>query len=93
MFRIVKKEVLSPKITLLEIEAPYIARKAQPGQFIIFRIDEQGERVPLTIGGYDREKGTITIIFQRCWSVHYGSGSNGRGRRSAGLGWSSGSAY
>lgn len=65
MFRIVKKEVLSPKITLLEIEAPYIARKAQPGQFIIFRIDEQGERVPLTIGGYDREKGTITIIFQR----------------------------
>lgn len=65
MFRIVKKEVLSPKITLLEIEAPYIARKAQPGQFIIFRIDEKGERVPLTIGGYDREKGTITIIFQR----------------------------
>ena len=65
MFRIVKKEVLSPKITLLEIEAPYIARKAQPGQFIIFRIDEKGERCPLTIGGYDREKGTITIIFQR----------------------------
>lgn len=65
MFRIVKKEVLSPKITLLEIEAPYIARKAQPGQFIIFRIDEKGERCPLTPAGYDREKGTITIIFQR----------------------------
>lgn len=93
MFRIVKKEVLSPKITLLEIEAPYIARKAQPGQFIIFRIDEQGDGFPLTIGGYDREKGTHHHHLPARWSVHYGSGSNGRGRRSAGLGWSSGSAY
>ena len=64
MFKIVRKEVLNPTITLLEIEAPMVARKAQPGQFIILRIDEQGERIPLTIGGFDREKGTITIIFQ-----------------------------
>ena len=64
MFKVVHKEVLNPTITLLEIEAPLVARKAQPGQFIILRIDEQGERIPLTIGGFDREKGTITIIFQ-----------------------------
>jgi ferredoxin/flavodoxin---NADP+ reductase len=64
MFKIVTKRELSPNVKLMEIEAPYIARKAQPGQFIIFRIDEQGERIPLTIAGYDREKGTITIIYQ-----------------------------
>ena len=64
MYRIVHKEVLNPTITLLEIEAPFVARKAQPGQFIILRIDEKGERLPLTIGGFDREKGTVTIIFQ-----------------------------
>lgn len=49
----------------MEIEAPLVARKALPGQFIIFRIDEEGERIPLTIAGYDREKGTVTIIFQK----------------------------
>lgn len=64
MYKIVRKEVLNPTITLLEIEAPFVAKKAQPGQFIILRIDEQGERLPLTIGGFDREKGTVTIIFQ-----------------------------
>ncbi|MCD8190433.1 MAG: sulfide/dihydroorotate dehydrogenase-like FAD/NAD-binding protein, partial [Clostridiales bacterium] len=64
MYKIVRKEVLNPTITLLEVEAPFVARKAQPGQFIILRIDEKGERLPLTIGGFDREKGTITIIFQ-----------------------------
>jgi ferredoxin--NADP+ reductase len=64
MFKIVRKEVLNPTITLLEIEAPFVAKKAQPGQFIILRIDEKGERLPLTIGGFDREKGTVTIIFQ-----------------------------
>ena len=64
MFKIVRKEVLNEAITLLEVEAPLVARKARPGQFIILRIDEMGERIPLTIGGYDREKGTITIIFQ-----------------------------
>lgn len=64
MYKIVKKEMLNPTICLLEIEAPFVARKAQPGQFIILRIDEKGERLPLTIGGFDREKGTVTIIFQ-----------------------------
>ena len=65
MFKIVRKKELNSAVTLMEIEAPFIARKAKAGQFIIFRIDEQGERVPLTIAGYDREKGTVTIIFQK----------------------------
>ena len=65
MYPIVKKRVLNETVTLMEIQAPLVARKAQPGQFIIFRIDKEGERVPLTIAGYDREKGTVTIIFQK----------------------------
>ena len=65
MFQIVKKRRLHDTVTLMEILAPGVAGKAQPGQFIIFRIDENGERVPLTIAGYDREKGTVTIIFQK----------------------------
>ena len=64
MYRIVKKRVLNPTVTLLEIEAPMVARKAEPGQFIILRVDENGERVPLTIAAYDRQAGTVTIIFQ-----------------------------
>ncbi len=65
MYKIVKKRDLNSSVCLMEIEAPRVARKALPGQFIIFRIDEAGERVPLTIAGYDREKGTVTIIFQK----------------------------
>ena len=65
MAKIVRKEVLNSSVTLLEVKAPKIARKALPGQFIILRIDDDGERIPLTIGDYDREKGTITIIFQK----------------------------
>ena len=65
MFKIVRKKELNEAVTLMEIEAPFIAKKANAGQFIIFRIDEKGERVPLTIAGYDREKGTVTIIFQK----------------------------
>ena len=65
MFKIVRKKELNASVTLMEIEAPFVARKAKAGQFIIFRIDEEGERVPLTIAGYDREKGTVTIIFQK----------------------------
>lgn len=64
MYKIVRKHVFNPTETLLEIEAPAIAKKALPGQFIILRVDEDGERIPLTVGGYDREKGTVTIIFQ-----------------------------
>ena len=65
MLKIVRKKELNASVTLMDIEAPFIAKKAKAGQFIIFRIDEMGERVPLTIAGYDREKGTVTIIFQK----------------------------
>ena len=64
MYRIVKKRVLNPTVTLMEIEAPAVARKAEPGQFIILRVDENGERIPITINAYDPEKGTVTIIVQ-----------------------------
>ena len=64
MYKIVKKQPLNPTVTRMEIEAPLIAKKAKPGQFIILRVDENGERIPLTVAGYDREKGTVTIIFQ-----------------------------
>ena len=65
MYKIVRKKELNSSVTLMEIEAPFVAKKAKAGQFIIFRIDEMGERVPLTIAGYDREAGTVTIIFQK----------------------------
>lgn len=64
MYKIVKKRELNPTVTLMEIEAPFVARKAEPGQFIILRVDEEGERIPLTVADFDREKGTVTIIFQ-----------------------------
>ena len=64
MYKIVKKKVLNPTVTLMEIDAPLIAKKAEPGQFIILRVDEDGERIPLTVAGYDREAGTVRIIFQ-----------------------------
>ena len=64
MYRIVRKEALKPTVILYEIEAPMVARKAEPGQFIILRVDEKGERIPITIHDYDREKGTVTIIVQ-----------------------------
>ena len=64
MYKIVKKKSLNPYVTLMEIDAPLIAKKAEPGQFIILRVDDEGERIPLTVAGYDREKGTVRIIFQ-----------------------------
>ena len=64
MYKIIKKKVLNPTVTLMDIDAPLIARKAEPGQFIILRVDEEGERIPLTVADFDREKGTVTIIFQ-----------------------------
>ncbi|MGN0687645.1 MAG: sulfide/dihydroorotate dehydrogenase-like FAD/NAD-binding protein [Oscillospiraceae bacterium] len=64
MYRITEKKVLNPYVTLMEVEAPLVAKKAEPGQFIILRVDENGERIPLTVADFDREKGTITIIFQ-----------------------------
>ena len=65
MYKIVRKKELNSSVTLMDIEAPFIARKAKAGQFIIFRVDDMSERVPLTIAGYDREAGTVTIIFQK----------------------------
>ncbi len=64
MYKILKKQVLNPTVTLMEVDAPLIAKKAEPGQFIILRVDENGERIPLTVADFDREKGTVTIIFQ-----------------------------
>ena len=64
MYQILHKKSLNPTVTLMDIEAPFVARKAQPGQFIILRVDEDGERIPLTVAGYDREAGWVRIIFQ-----------------------------
>ncbi len=64
MFKIVNKRALNPTVTMLEIDAPLVARKAEPGQFIILRVDSEGERIPLTIAGFDRNAGTVKIIFQ-----------------------------
>ena len=64
MYKILRKKELNPTVTLMDIEAPLVAAKAEPGQFVILRTDEEGERIPLTVADYDREKGTVTIIFQ-----------------------------
>ncbi|MBQ5749426.1 MAG: sulfide/dihydroorotate dehydrogenase-like FAD/NAD-binding protein, partial [Oscillospiraceae bacterium] len=65
MYKIVRKKELNSAVTMMDIEAPFVAKKALAGQFIIFRVDENSERVPLTIAGYDREAGTVSIIFQK----------------------------
>ncbi|MDF2822389.1 MAG: Dihydroorotate dehydrogenase electron transfer subunit [Clostridiales bacterium] len=64
MYKILKKEALNQTVELIEVEAPFVAKKCEPGQFIILRVNEVGERVPLTIADYDREKGSVTIIYQ-----------------------------
>ncbi len=64
MYKIVRKKVLNPTVTQMEIDAPLVARKAKPGQFIILRVDENGERIPLTVAGTNPEEGTVKIIFQ-----------------------------
>ena len=64
MFKIVKRKSLNPTVTELQIEAPLVAKKAKAGQFIILRVNSEGERIPLTIAGCDKEKGTVKIIFQ-----------------------------
>lgn len=64
MNRILSKDILNDTVTRMEIEAPLVARKAEPGQFIILRVHEEGERIPLTVADFDREMGTVTIIFQ-----------------------------
>ena len=65
MYRILKKEILNPTVIRMEIDAPLVARAARAGQFVILRVSEEGERIPLTIAGYDREEGSVSIIFQR----------------------------
>lgn len=64
MYKIVDKKVLNSQITAMTVEAPFIANKVKPGQFVIIRADEKGERVPLTVADFDREKGTVTVILQ-----------------------------
>ena len=64
MYKIIKKKVLNPTVVLMEVEAPFVARKAEPGQFVILSVDAGGERIPLTVADYNREKGTVDIIFQ-----------------------------
>lgn len=64
MYKILKSELLADKIYLMDVEAPRIAKRCQPGEFLIVKVDEKGERIPLTICDYDREKGTVTIVFQ-----------------------------
>ncbi|MBE5744078.1 MAG: sulfide/dihydroorotate dehydrogenase-like FAD/NAD-binding protein, partial [Clostridiales bacterium] len=71
MFEIVYKKVLNPTVTLMDVKAPLVAKKAKPGQFIILRVDEDGERIPLTVAGYDRDAGTIRIIFQTVGATTY----------------------
>lgn len=79
MFRIVSKKFLNPTVVQMDIEAPFVARKAKAGQFIILRVDEEGERIPLTIAGYDREKGTVRIIFQTVGSTTIKLGAKAEG--------------
>ena len=71
MYQIVNKKILNPTVTMMDIKAPLVARKAKPGQFIILRVDEEGERIPLTVAGYDRANGTVKIIFQTVGASTY----------------------
>ena len=71
MFKILTKKVLNPTVVLMEIDAPLVAKKAEPGQFIILRTDENGERIPLTVADYDRKRGSVTIIFQIAGATTY----------------------
>ena len=65
MYEITEKTILNPTVIKMNIKAPLVAKKAQAGQFIILRVDSEGERIPLTVADYDREAGTVTIIFQK----------------------------
>lgn len=71
MHKILRKEELTPETVLFDVEAPLIARKCEPGNFVILRIDEKGERIPLTVADFDRKAGTVTIIFQKVGKTTY----------------------
>ncbi len=79
MFKVLKKEELSESITLFEIDAGEIAKKAEPGNFIVLKIHEEGERIPLTIADFDKNKGTLTIVFQKVGKTTYHLGSLNEG--------------
>ena len=64
MFKIIEKRQLNAQVTLMILDAPFIAKKVKAGQFVIIRIDEKGERIPLTVEDFDRQKGTVSIVFQ-----------------------------
>ncbi len=89
MYEILKKEELSPNVYAMEIDAPRVAKKAEPGQFIILRVNEEGERIPLTIADFNRETGRILIVFQVIGAstmklaAHGGGGQPARLRRAA----------
>ena len=70
MFEIVSKEMLTPAICRMKVRAPRLAQSALPGQFLIIRPDEHGERIPLTVSDYDREQGTVTIVTQKMKGIH-----------------------
>ncbi|NLI12351.1 MAG: sulfide/dihydroorotate dehydrogenase-like FAD/NAD-binding protein, partial [Peptococcaceae bacterium] len=78
-YTIVRKEVLAPTLNLFEIEAPLVAKKARAGQFVILRLNESGERIPLTIADFDSEKGTITCVFQEVGKTTKQLGALGEG--------------
>ena len=71
MFEVTDKKILNPTVTEITVKAPYVAAKAEAGQFIILRVDEEGERIPLTIADFDREKGTVSVIFQIVGATTY----------------------
>ena len=73
MYKILKKESLNPTVTLMEIDAPLVAKKAEPGQFIILRVDENGERIPLTIADFDREQRYCHHYLSDCWRNNRGA--------------------
>lgn len=79
MYKILNKKILNPTVTMMDIYAPFVAAKAEPGQFIILRVDEEGERIPLTVAGYDREKGSVRIIFQVVGATTYKLNSKNAG--------------
>ena len=79
MYQILKKQTLNANTKLMVIEAPHVARKAEPGQFIILRVSAEGERIPLTIADFDREKGSVTIIFQEVGATTMALGALGAG--------------
>lgn len=74
MFKILKKEYLANNIWLMDIEAPRVAKHCQPGQFVIVKTDEKGERIPLTVCDYDRRAGKCYDCISDSWSIYYGDG-------------------